>query len=52
MLSVVEVFLEIINDSGKGGFSKYVGICSAILAEFWGVLKVLKIAQFLGYSKI
>lgn len=35
----------------KGGFSKYVGKYSALLAKFWEMLEGLKTVQLLGYRK-
>jgi ribonuclease HI len=32
-----------------GGFSKYVGMCSAYVAELWGVYEGLRYARRLGF---
>ncbi|CAJ2661468.1 unnamed protein product [Trifolium pratense] len=34
------------------GFSKNIGICSAYVAELWGVLECLKLARLRGVTKI
>jgi ribonuclease HI len=35
-----------------GGFAKYLGICSAYVAELWGVLEGLRYARNLGFTRI
>jgi ribonuclease HI len=35
-----------------GGFAKYVGRCSAFIAELWGVLEGLRYVKRLGFNKI
>jgi hypothetical protein len=45
----------VIRDSNgvwKGGFAKNLGICSAYVAELWGVLEGLKHARSLGFKRI
>ncbi|PNX90279.1 nucleic acid binding protein [Trifolium pratense] len=34
------------------GFSKYIGQCSAFVAELWGVFEGLKLAQAKGFEKV
>lgn len=36
----------------KGGFSKYVGNCSTLMAEFWGVLEGIKLSKKLGFKHL
>jgi ribonuclease HI len=40
------------NKEWLGGFSKYIGQCSAFVAELWGVFEGLKLAQFKGFKKV
>ncbi|KAK2430741.1 Polynucleotidyl transferase, ribonuclease H superfamily protein [Trifolium repens] len=35
-----------------GGFSKFIGLCSAFVAELWGVFEGLKLAQIKGFEKV
>jgi ribonuclease HI len=35
-----------------GGFAKYLGICSAYVAELWGVLEGLRYARNHGFTRI
>lgn len=36
----------------RRGFSKFVGNCSANVAEFWGVLEGLYLLKKLGYAQV
>jgi ribonuclease HI len=40
------------NKEWLGGFSKYIGQCSAFVAELWGVFEGLKLAQVKGFMKV
>jgi len=42
------------DDNGKWicGFSKWLGVCSAYVAELWGVLEGLKMARERGFHKV
>lgn len=35
-----------------GGFSKFVGYCSVVVAELWGILEGLKMAIDKGFKKV
>ncbi|PNX57473.1 histone H2A, partial [Trifolium pratense] len=35
-----------------GGFAKGLGLCSAFVAELWGVLEGLKYVRRLGFRKV
>ncbi|KAK2365828.1 heat shock 70 kDa protein [Trifolium repens] len=35
-----------------GGFAKCVGLCSAFIAELWGVVEGLRLAHRLGFKKV
>lgn len=61
MLWLIEDMLELVIYGGiirdqrgdwKGGFSDFVGNCSAVLAEFWGALKGLKLSKLLNIQRV
>jgi ribonuclease HI len=40
------------NKEWLGGFSKFIGLCSAFVAELWGVFEGLELAQIKGFGKV
>jgi ribonuclease HI len=40
------------NGVWKGGFAKNLGVCSAYVAELWGVLEGLRYAKALGFNRV
>jgi ribonuclease HI len=40
------------NKEWLGGFSKYIGQCSAFVEELWGVFEGLKWAQVKGFRRV